>query len=188
MGADTTKERILEAAFAEFAAYGVAGARVDRIAENARCNKNLIYVYFTNKETLFTTVLKMQLWLMTEELAFSAENLPEFAGRVFDFAMAHSNVMRLLTWATLEGTTQFPPFRVEAHEAKIAATEQAMRDGKISGRFSAAFIVNTVIALANSWSPALPFATSIHPESAPPLAELRASVVRAVALITEGQE
>ncbi|MFD9045102.1 TetR family transcriptional regulator, partial [Streptomyces bottropensis] len=46
-----TKSRILQAAAAEFAAYGFAGARVDRIAKAASVNKNLIYIYFTNKDT-----------------------------------------------------------------------------------------------------------------------------------------
>jgi len=50
------KERILQAAMAKFSAYGIAGARVDRIAKTAGCNKNLIYTYFKNKETLFTTI------------------------------------------------------------------------------------------------------------------------------------
>lgn len=58
--AEATRERILEAATAEFSAYGIAGARVDRIAKTAGCNKNLIYIYFENKETLFTTVLQKQ--------------------------------------------------------------------------------------------------------------------------------
>ena len=43
--AEAMRERILEAASAEFSAYGVAGARVDRIAKAAGCNKNLIYIY-----------------------------------------------------------------------------------------------------------------------------------------------
>ncbi len=59
--AEATRERILEAALAEFATYGIAGARVDRIAATAGCNKNLIYIYFENKETLFTTVLQKHL-------------------------------------------------------------------------------------------------------------------------------
>ena len=50
---NATKARLLDAAFAEFAAYGIAGARVDRIAEAAGANKRLIYVYFGNKEQLF---------------------------------------------------------------------------------------------------------------------------------------
>jgi AcrR family transcriptional regulator len=44
--------RILDAALEEFSTHGVAGARVDRIASAADCNKNLLYVYFGSKENL----------------------------------------------------------------------------------------------------------------------------------------
>jgi AcrR family transcriptional regulator len=37
--AEATKRRLLDAARDEFAAYGIAGARVDRIAEAAQANK-----------------------------------------------------------------------------------------------------------------------------------------------------
>src|SRR6059058_5820599 len=43
--------RILEAAKQEFAAHGLAGARVDRIAVNAGANKRMLYYHVGNKET-----------------------------------------------------------------------------------------------------------------------------------------
>ncbi|HET6299346.1 MAG TPA: TetR/AcrR family transcriptional regulator, partial [Kribbella sp.] len=100
--AEATKERILEAAMAEFSAYGVAGARVDRIARTAGCNKNLIYVYFENKETLFTTVLEKHLSRVYSDLVVTPDDLPGQAGRVFDFAMENRDLMRLLAWSNLE--------------------------------------------------------------------------------------
>src|ERR1700719_3266482 len=96
--AEATRERILDAALAEFSAYGIAGARVDRIAESARCNKNLIYIYFTDKETLFTTVLHKHLQRVHEEEPFTPDDLPGYAGKVFDFAMSNPDLMRLLAW------------------------------------------------------------------------------------------
>jgi AcrR family transcriptional regulator len=56
--ADRSQRDILEAALDEFAAHGLAGARMDRIAERAAVNKRLIYYYFENKETLFLAVLE----------------------------------------------------------------------------------------------------------------------------------
>src|SRR5271167_1445732 len=100
--AEATKERILEAALAEFSAHGIAGARVDRIAETARCNKNLIYVYFEDKETLFTTVLQKHLRRVHDEQPFTPDDLPGYAARVFDFAMANPALMRLLAWSALQ--------------------------------------------------------------------------------------
>jgi len=52
------QQRILQAARTEFAEKGFDGARVDRIAERAQANKQLIYYYFTNKDVLFTRVLE----------------------------------------------------------------------------------------------------------------------------------
>ena len=56
--ADRSQGEILDAALAEFAALGLGGARVDRIAERAGVNKRLIYYYFGSKEDLFLAVLE----------------------------------------------------------------------------------------------------------------------------------
>lgn len=50
---EPTRQRILAAALDEFAEYGLAGGRVDRIAERASVNKAMIYYHFTSKETLY---------------------------------------------------------------------------------------------------------------------------------------
>ncbi|GGF11291.1 TetR family transcriptional regulator [Aliidongia dinghuensis] len=50
--------RILDAALAEFAERGFAGARVDAIAERSGINKRLIYAYVGNKEALWLAVLE----------------------------------------------------------------------------------------------------------------------------------
>ena len=55
---DLTKCLILNAAKKEFAEKGVDGARIDQIAATAIVNKQLIYYYFENKDTLFTHVLQ----------------------------------------------------------------------------------------------------------------------------------
>ena len=59
--ADVTREKLLLAATAEFAAHGAAGARIDRIAERAGVNKRMIYAYFGSKERLLETVLEHSL-------------------------------------------------------------------------------------------------------------------------------
>ena len=56
--ASATKARILDAAKREFAKKGLAGARVDVIAEKAKANKRMIYHYFGSKEVLFQTTLE----------------------------------------------------------------------------------------------------------------------------------
>jgi AcrR family transcriptional regulator len=56
--AQDSKERILNAASAEFALRGFAAAGVDRIAARARLNKAMIYYHFHNKQDLYRTVLR----------------------------------------------------------------------------------------------------------------------------------
>lgn len=56
--ADRSQLAILASARDEFAASGLAGARMDRIAERAGLNKRLIYYYFGSKDDLFLAVLE----------------------------------------------------------------------------------------------------------------------------------
>lgn len=55
---ERTKAAILAAGTREFARYGLAGARVDRIAAEAGANKRMLYYYFGDKEALFAAVLE----------------------------------------------------------------------------------------------------------------------------------
>lgn len=54
---DVTRNAILQAALVEFASEGLAGARMDAIADAAGVNKALLYYYFTDKEALYGAVL-----------------------------------------------------------------------------------------------------------------------------------
>ncbi len=53
-----TYDRIIRAALIEFAEFGLAGARVDRIAERASVNKAMIYYHFSSKENLYRRVVQ----------------------------------------------------------------------------------------------------------------------------------
>jgi AcrR family transcriptional regulator len=53
-----SRERILQVATTEFARHGAHGARIERIASNAKVNVRMIYHYFGNKDDLFLTVLE----------------------------------------------------------------------------------------------------------------------------------
>jgi AcrR family transcriptional regulator len=53
-----SREAILLAARDEFAAHGLGGARVERIAERAGVNKKLLYHYFVDKDDLFRAVME----------------------------------------------------------------------------------------------------------------------------------
>ncbi|WP_327139262.1 TetR family transcriptional regulator [Nocardia sp. NBC_01327] len=97
-----TKERILAAASTEFAEYGVAGARVDRIAATAQANKRAIYDYFGDKKALFAAVLENLMSELAEAVSPSDGDLGAYAGLLFDYHRAHPEAMRLLLWEALE--------------------------------------------------------------------------------------
>ncbi|MEU3571799.1 TetR family transcriptional regulator [Kitasatospora sp. NPDC036755] len=100
-----TKERILAAAAAEFAAYGVAGARVDRIAAQAQANKRAIYDYFGDKGRLFAAVLERLMADLARAVPpgeAGAEDLSGYAERLFDYHRDHPEALRLLMWEALE--------------------------------------------------------------------------------------
>src|SRR5262245_12234379 len=97
-----TKLRILDAATSEFAQFGLAGARVDRIAARAEANKQLIYAYFGSKEGLFDSVLEANIALLLDAVPFEAFDLPGYAGALFDFAVGHPDLARLVRWHQLE--------------------------------------------------------------------------------------
>lgn len=55
---EKTRENILQAAISEFVQQGLAGARVDAIAERTQTSKRMIYYYFNSKEQLYVEVLE----------------------------------------------------------------------------------------------------------------------------------
>ena len=55
---EKTRENILHEAIVEFVQQGLAGARVDAIAERIHTSKRMIYYYFGSKEQLYVEVLE----------------------------------------------------------------------------------------------------------------------------------
>ncbi|GIP22253.1 TetR family transcriptional regulator [Paenibacillus sp. J22TS3] len=182
--AEATRERILEAAMAEFSAYGIAGARVDRIAKNAGCNKNMIYIYFENKETLFTTILQKHLTRVYEEIAFTPDDLPGYAVRVFDFAISHPDLMRLMAWFNLEQKADSPAERGQVHDQKVKSLTEAQNTGRVGSVFPPEFILTTIMTIATAWTAANPFGPSLDPKSTENVERIRDAIFRAVRVIS----
>ncbi len=145
-----TRIRILEAATTEFAAVGLAGARVDRIAQLAGCNKQLIYHYFGDKNGLFETV-------MTEVMS---DRPPEVFGNRADFADHFARKCdeldkkrtwtRLLMWEALAGGDG-PVVAEERRRAFVGhaakACERAQAEGQIDSGFSPRYLVFALFSL-----------------------------------------
>ena len=176
--ADLTREKLLLAATAEFAAHGAAGARIDRIAERAGVNKRMIYAYFGNKEQLFDTVLERSLDLLAEAVPLAGDDLPGYAGRLFDYLVDHPERLRLALWRTLESS---PPTEAETRSTaeKLAALSAARR--RDNGLDPAAVLV-FIMALVRAWPST--YGALARPTFADAAAQ-RASVVEAVRRLTE---
>jgi len=169
---------------AEFSAYGIAGARVDRIAKNAGCNKNMIYIYFENKETLFTTILQKHLTRVYEEIAFTPDDLPGYAVRVFDFAISNPDLMRLMAWFNLEQKADSPVERGQVHEQKVKSLTEAQNAGRVGAAFPPEFILTTIMTIATAWTAVNPFGPSLDPKRVETVEGLRDAISRAVKIIS----
>ena len=134
-----TRARILDAATAEFAAHGLAGARVDRIAARAAANKQLIYAYFGNKEGLFDATVAAHLGRLLDAVPFEAGDLPGYAGRLYDALLAEPALLRLWQWHALErpGVLARMPDAVASTEAKLQALAAARDAGTVDATLPA---------------------------------------------------
>jgi AcrR family transcriptional regulator len=102
------RKRILEAATAEFARFGLSGARVDRIAEVAGANKRMLYYHVGNKEKLYLEVLETEYErirsaereLNLEKLA-PIDALLELLKFTWDYYLQHPEFMALLNTENL---------------------------------------------------------------------------------------
>ncbi|MHB9856916.1 TetR family transcriptional regulator [Streptomyces sp. YIM S03343] len=145
-----TKARLLDAAFSEFAAHGIAGARVDRIAESAGVNKRLIYVYFGNKEQLFDEVLQRAMAAGAESVPFDVDDLPGYAGSIFDHLIKRPDLVRLRLWKQLERPTA-TSLEPEAFRQKSAQVGAAQQRGDVAREMAPDDLLTMVLAVAQAW-------------------------------------
>lgn len=141
---ERTRRNILTAAAAEFAAKGLAGARVDAIARRAGSNKRMIYQYFGNKEDLWLVVLER-----TYEAIRGAERLQDFQRldpeegmrRIVHFNFRyhgeHPEFIALLNSENLHKARYLRrSAKIRAlHSPLIAMLDDLLRRGAAEGRF-----------------------------------------------------
>src|ERR1039458_1086837 len=152
--AEATRQRLLDAAAEEFAARGIAGARVDRIAEAARSNKAQIYHYFGSKDQLFDAVFNSLVADTLREVPIDVTDLPEYAGRLFDGYEQHPQVPRLATWYRLERADTHAPLEaiVKSNRDKVDAIARAQQSVQLLSHFAAADLLALMLALAAMWT------------------------------------
>jgi AcrR family transcriptional regulator len=100
---ERTRADIIEVATHEFSEKGLAGARIDVIAEAMATSKRMIYYYFGSKEALYVAVLeeayrrirRIEADLHLEDLA-PEDALRKLVGFTVDYQLANPDFIRLV--------------------------------------------------------------------------------------------
>lgn len=155
--ADATRARLLSAARQEFSEYGIAGARVERIAVQAGSSKAQIYNYFGNKEQLFDAVFASIVDQVLSEIPLDVDDLPGYAARLSEGYDQHPDVLRLVTWQRLERSGELPlAVAVESTRAKVEQIASAQADGRVSSRYPAGVLLTAILHVAAMWATTSP--------------------------------
>lgn len=157
MSVRTTTElrgEILAAARAEFAQYGLAGARIDRIARAASASKERLYAHFGDKETLFRDVVAADGAEFFRAVQLRPDAVPEFVGDIFDLAQNRPEHLRMITWARLEGfPLDKPEFDGESPpDTAIAALEQARLAGHVDPAWDPSQLLVLLFGIGLAWA------------------------------------
>jgi AcrR family transcriptional regulator len=143
-----TREKLLDAASAEFTEHGLSGARVDRIAVAAGVNKQAIYAYFGSKEALFDAVLDLSLAHLTATVPITSYDLPGYAVALFDYLCTHPEYERLAMWKRLERADATPE-EVEHYRRKLAQIDPAADHAPID-------TLLLILGMAHAWANSAP--------------------------------
>ena len=110
--ADPVVVGILDAATAEFAQYGLGGARLERIIANTHTSKRMVYYHFGSKDGLYLAVLehvnattRFRDDTFDPSIGTPLEALARFVENVFESMSERPDFVRLLTFENLSGAT-----------------------------------------------------------------------------------
>jgi len=144
-----TRRAILDAARAEFAAQGLAGARVDAIAAGAGTNKRMLYHYFGDKDGLYAAVLADG--LCSETPPVGAGLADTLARRDAD-AIARRETLRLYLWEalTMVGVVESNARRA-TWQRQVDAIAGAQRAARLPADLDPAHLELALLAL--TWFP-----------------------------------
>ncbi|WP_406462459.1 TetR family transcriptional regulator [Streptomyces sp. NBC_01622] len=184
---EATRARILEAAITEFSAVGFSGARIERISERSGANKRMIYVYYTDKEGLFTATLNEVITKLVSAVTPDHNDLPGYAGSMFDYLIEHPEAVRIAAWRQLERPTTGPQ-TTDIYAQKVAAI-RAPDLSETAKAIPPTDLLILVQGMAGAWlhTPAeLLTHDGSDPQSPQRLASHRAALVEAVRRIVAG--
>jgi TetR/AcrR family transcriptional regulator len=189
-----SRAAILRAAAEEFAEHGIAGARTETIAREARVNKALLYYYFKDKETLYGAVLDNAFsGLKTTVFGVLDSDLPPrakimaYVGTYFDFIASNQVYPKLMQREMMrarEGHSPHIEKLVKNYFQPIfARVSELLRKGIAEGEFRkidpAHFIPSMVamIIFYFSSAPVMQKIVRFNPLAPERIAERRAAVL-----------
>jgi AcrR family transcriptional regulator len=180
-----TKQRIIDAARAEFADHGLAGARIDRIATTARASKERLYAYYGDKESLFHAILDEDFGRFLDSVPFDSDDLPGYAVAVFDDLRRTPHIQRLMLWGQLQGQSARAQRLANANprwDARLEAIRRAQSAQVIGPTWDPTDVLTVIFGIVSSWviTPGSDGNIDIAPEELERRREIVRDAVRAI--------
>ncbi|HEY7097567.1 MAG TPA: TetR/AcrR family transcriptional regulator [Terriglobales bacterium] len=142
---EESRAAILHAAVREFSREGLAGARTDAIARDAKVNKALLYYYFKDKESLHSAVLDQVFGELSDTvLEVLARDLPpqakmlSYVGAHFDYIASHPLYPRIVQSEMMRagrGPSQLDRIVPQYFRPLFEKVSQLLKEGAASGDF-----------------------------------------------------
>jgi TetR/AcrR family transcriptional regulator len=153
-----TTKSLLDAAVAEFTAFGFEGGRVDRIAKQAGVNKQLVYHYYGSKADLYRAALEdvyHQIREREQELHLAdlepVEAMEKLVGFSFDYLADHPEFVAMINDENRMGARHLRTSEkvTEMHSPLVRLVEETLARGVAGGVFNERFgPVNLYLSIA----------------------------------------
>lgn len=164
--AEATRVRLVEAAIKEFAEFGIAGGRVDRIALYAKANKAQIYHYFGSKDQMFDAAFAEISARVAAKVPFDPHNLPGYATKLADLYEKHPEILRMATWQRLERADVTNQHIKNTVRGKLDAIQTAQQEGALPNHYPAEVLLALVLNIASTWATSTPEIAAVLPRTA----------------------
>jgi TetR/AcrR family transcriptional regulator len=142
---EESRAAILQAAVCEFAAHGIAGARMDAIAAAAHVNKALLYYYFQDKDALYEAVLdhvfsglRARVVPVLESDLPPRQKMLEYLGTYFVYIAANPQFPRVVQAEWMRSGAESPSMQRVAKEyfrPIYGKLTEVLREGAEAGEF-----------------------------------------------------
>lgn len=145
------RRKIIDAAAEEFASVGYAGARIEKMARAAGCDRALLYFYFRNKECLFQAVLDAAAEHRAEQMPGQPASLAEGLVYWFGRNMAEPQRIRLVMQEALAETPDSAPpsRRVSYLDEQLEVVKAFQAGGLLREDMNPRHLLTAILALTS---------------------------------------